>query len=608
MSAHLSRGKLNIGLVQEQARKELLDLLDRCQGSKIIIWDDGLSGPFGSIAEYSLLKKWGVKVMFPLRPGKLKLNDVDSVIFITRPYLKLMNCIIDIIHGEDNSRKIKKWHLFFVPFKSLLCEEYLKNKGVFGSLTSVEQISHCLIFPFDNDLMSMEIESAFKEFYVESDPTCLFQISKTIVMLEELFGPIKRISGKGKAANQVIHLFERMKNQNDNSSPTKYQNVSQIDQLILIDRESDLLSPLATQLTYQGLIDELFGINNSVVKLPAEKFAQDEGSKDVMKPTDDKHFMLNSSDEVFSEICDKNFSAIGQSLSRRTKLISSQIEERHDKSLQEMKLFVAKLPHLLAVKKSLGNHMTIAEMIKDVTKSDEFGDLVKNEHEMILGSIGDRINPYVEDLMAHKADLVKVLRLICVQSIVSCGLKSKVLDQYKRDIIQTYGFQHILTLTNLEKAGLLRTQQGSRSFAVLRKTLKLISDDNSGTSSEPKDIHFVHELYAPLSVRLVQQFVKPQGIRNLNDVISLIPGSIADFTIDQKSSPFPQRRGSINSLTDSAKVVLVFFIGGCTYAEIAALRFLSQQEESNAEFVIATTKIINGNTFIKSLMEPLVDS
>lgn len=90
---------------------------------------------------------------------------------------------------EDNSRKIKKWHLFFVPFKSLLCEEYLKvriiyiigcvrkfqhiivpipnmftfqNKGVFGSLTSVEQISHCLIFPFDNDLMSMEIESAFK--------------------------------------------------------------------------------------------------------------------------------------------------------------------------------------------------------------------------------------------------------------------------------------------------------------------------------------------------------------------------------------------------------------------------------------------------------------
>ncbi len=35
MSTHLARGKLNIGLVQEEARKELLDLLDKCEGSKV---------------------------------------------------------------------------------------------------------------------------------------------------------------------------------------------------------------------------------------------------------------------------------------------------------------------------------------------------------------------------------------------------------------------------------------------------------------------------------------------------------------------------------------------------------------------------------------------
>lgn len=37
--------------------------------------------------------------------------------------------------------------------------------------------------------------------------------------------------------------------------------------------------------------------------------------------------------------------------------------------------------------------------------------------------------------------------------------------------------------------------------------------------------------------------------------------------------------GSLSSQNDSAKVVLVFFIGGCTFAEIAALRYLSQQED-----------------------------
>lgn len=37
---------------------------------------------------------------------------------------------------------------------------------------------------------------------------------------------------------------------------------------------------------------------------------------------------------------------------------------------------------------------------------------------------------------------------------------------------------------------------------------------------------------------------------------------------------------------DNPKVVLVFFIGGCTFAEISALRFLSQQEDSDGEWVL----------------------
>lgn len=35
-----------------------------------------------------------------------------------------------------------------------------------------------------------------------------------------------------------------------------------IEQLIVIERSVDLLTPLTTQLTYEGLIDQCFGINN----------------------------------------------------------------------------------------------------------------------------------------------------------------------------------------------------------------------------------------------------------------------------------------------------------------------------------------------------------
>jgi len=45
--------------------------------------------------------------------------------------------------------------------------------------------------------------------------------------------------------------------------PSSYRGVpQQIDQLIIIDRIVDLISPLATQLTYEGLLDEVYPIRN----------------------------------------------------------------------------------------------------------------------------------------------------------------------------------------------------------------------------------------------------------------------------------------------------------------------------------------------------------
>lgn len=51
------------------------------------------------------------------------------------------------------------------------------------------------------------------------------------------------------------------------------------------------------------------------------------------------------------------------------------------------------------------------------------------------------------------------------------------------------------------------------------------------------------------------------------------------------------------------RVTLIFFLGGVTFAEIAALRFLSQLEDGGTEYVIATTKLMNGSSWIEALME-----
>lgn len=38
----------------------------------------------------------------------------------------------------------------------------------------------------------------------------------------------------------------------------------EIDALVLLDRDVDLITPMMTMLTYEGLIDEFIGIRNSI--------------------------------------------------------------------------------------------------------------------------------------------------------------------------------------------------------------------------------------------------------------------------------------------------------------------------------------------------------
>lgn len=52
--------------------------------------------------------------------------------------------------------------------------------------------------------------------------------------------------------------------------------------------------------------------------------------------------------------------------------------------------------------------------------------------------------------------------------------------------------------------------------------------------------------------------------------------------------------------------VIVMFIGGATFAEISGLRFLSMRPNVNAEFIVTTTKLINGSTLLDTFIDDKV--
>uniref|UniRef100_A0A2K5Z3R3 Vacuolar protein sorting-associated protein 33A n=1 Tax=Mandrillus leucophaeus TaxID=9568 RepID=A0A2K5Z3R3_MANLE len=518
-------------------------------------------GPFGLTAQYSLLKGHEVEKMFTLKGNRLLqlMSRILLLLFFVRPMLELMDIIAENVLGEDRRGPMRDFHILFVPRRSLLCEQRLKDLDVLGSFIHREEYSLDLI-PFYGNLLSMESEGVFKECYLEGNQTSLYHTAKGLMTLHALYGTIPQIFGKGECTQQGANMMIRMKREftgSQNSILPVFGSLS------LLDRYVDLLTPLATQLTYEGLIDEIYGIQNSYVKLSPEKFAlkkQSDSSKDL--PTEAKKLQLNSAEELYAEIRDKNFNAVGSVLSKKAKIISAAFEERHNaKTVGEIEQFVSQLPHMQAARGSLANHTSIAELIKDVTTSEDFFDKLTVEQEFMSGIDTDKVNNYIEDCIAQKHSLIKVLRPVCLQSVCN------ILEYYKREILQTYGFEHMLTLHNLEKAGLLKPQTGGRNnYPTIRKTLALWMDDVK--EQNPKDISYMYSGYALLSVRLAQLVSRP-GWRSIDEVLCILPGPHFEERQPLPTGLQKKRQPGEN------RVTLIFFLGGVTFAEIAAVRFLS---------------------------------
>jgi len=566
------------------------------------MWDESLTNPVSLIAKPSVLKDHNVVKMFPIKAGDLPNVDVRNFIFITRPSLQLMNKIATNIHSDEKKNRVyrKNFYLYFLPKRSLLCENQLKTKGVYGNFQIIDDFK-CQLFPLERDLLSMEYPDCFKELYIEGDLTSLHQSALAISNIQKLFGKIPKIVGKGKFAEKIKELSKNIV-LNENIADEK----GSIDQLIILDRSIDTMSAFATQLTYEGLIDEFYGINNTTVNFPAEKFSpssEDTNFSKVSTSNEKKQIILNSKEELYAELRDKNFNAVGPVLSRLAKTITAAANERHgEKTIQELKKIVEHLPKLKASELSFATHTTIASLIKEHISQYEFLDELSSEQEFMMCNDLDKPNDYIESMICNQKPLEKILRLICMQSAAASGLKQKVLDGYKKEIFHSYGIDSLLKLGKLEKSGLIKVQSGSRSYNILRKTLNLTVDDFQEVS--PKDISYVHSFYAPLSIRIVEYSLRPLGWNGLNDILSCIPEpSFEDYQLSITTSS--GRRDSLTSeisQSDIPKTILVFFVGGCTFAEISALRFLSQQDENNVEFIIMTTKVINKNTFLENVI------
>ncbi|QCE08851.1 lysine-specific histone demethylase 1 [Vigna unguiculata] len=596
---NLDNAPVNLTSIREQSQKELLNILKNVRGKKCLVIDPKLGDSLSLIIQTSILKEHGVELRH-LSSDPIQ-TDCSKVVYLVHAQPKLMKFICSNIHNDLSKGLQREYHVYFVPRRTVVCEKVLEEEKLHHMVSIGEYPLY--IVPMDEDVLSFELDLSYKECQVDGDTGSLWHIAKAIHKLEFSFGVIPNVRAKGKASVCVADILNRMQAEEPvNSSDIV---VPEINTLILLDREVDMVTPLCSQLTYEGLLDEakkyfFLHINNGSVELDASIMGLQQEGKKTKVP-------LNSSDKLFKEIRDLNFEVVVQILRQKATSMKQDYTEMTTttQTVSELKDFVKKLNSL----PEMTRHINLAQHLSTFTSKPSFLGQLDMEHTIVESQSYDICFDYIEELIHKQEPLTTVLRLLILFSITNSGLPKKHFDYFRRELLHSYGFEHVAMLNNLEKAGLFKKQESKSNWVTIKRALQLVVEDTD--TANPNDIAYVFSGYAPLSIRLVQHAIR-SGWRPVEEILKLLPGPHLETKRGgfSNSPSFDTLSGV--STTSLAKVpdgrralVLVVFVGGVTFAEISALRFFSTQEGMAYDLIIATTKIVNGQSLIEPFMEKL---
>ena len=410
-----------------------------------------------------------------------------------------------------------------------------------------------------------------------------------------------------------------------------------IDVLLIIDRDVDPVTPLCTQLTYEGFVDEAVGIKNGSVEV-----TDDDGVATRVR--------LNSNDALFRELRDLNFGRACDALKEKTSSMQREYEtikggKVQDQTVGEIGGFVKKLGE----KQGLELHSNLAKRCLETTRggagasADDNSAFMRGlevERMCVEGRDLDKILEHLRNLVHTSGDDPRrAARLLALASLTHGGIPAAKLEPVRLDMLRAYGSRILTVFGAMEQCGWLATREDksahARAFPAIRKPLALVVDDVD--DHDPSDVAyaFSHSGYAPASCRLIHHALAG-SFRLIDDVLRALPGPHFEYTqgfdpndgspavtavdarvfqrrreravgtagglgLDQHNpNPKPPRRGPGRRPT-----CVVFFVGGVTRAEISCLRFMSSDKmRMGVDFVVGATSVCGGFDLVEQVMGP----
>lgn len=425
--------------------------------------------------------------------------------------------------------------------------------------------------------------------------------------------------------------------------------------LVVVERNLDMMPVLFSQLTYHGIIDDLFDIEfGSVVNLKQD--VNKNLSKDELYNQDLKHL---------------NFSAIGSRLNKMAKLIQQKFKDSGsnsgggggggggDSNIDDMKNLVSNLGSLTLQQDLIKKHTVIGEAV--LSK-------INNEYEKFLTLQNDIFEMDYKLQMSNLKSFINanyqiefIWPTILLIGYINDGISSKDLEKISTDLQDNYGLVATIALEKLVDLKLIRVlDESSTDFFtslgltsqkkhqnvnpvheddsdvaitggkdVLKSNYTLVNkfwnlhpyeDDviePNAITTPNQDLTNLLQQYpnpsftlpgntVPLTLRIIESlyfrdFLKYKPVNNIKSrpnwdnlgLNTMIAGKVADMNLDEVND-------------DKLKYLVIVFIGGITRSEVTCLKYLQEKfkaRQTPKEIIVISNGIVNNKNLWQYITE-----
>lgn len=622
----------------------LSELTESTPVRKILLLDDQLTSELtellGTLSNMKLIFLIDIKIdlvvpkLLRVVIENLELNEVD-IMYCTWPteltvrMKQVPHLIQSQLQESCQTVNVIPWEQIPIPQidDNFICPHILYNSE-----------GDSLYSPFENSL-----KQGTREVLLDSMVNCVQSL------LKETNSTITNAVTMGNYSQEFAELLKSrinadMTRQDDVIFQSLHGKKATVDietDMIVIERELDPITPLLTELTYFGVLNDFYGFDNN----------------GRITGKDGNVYNFVSEDEIWNELKFHNFGAIGPFLNQLAKDLQAKYDSRHDaETVGQIKKFVDSLGSLQQEQKMLKMHTTLSsDILEEIEKNDtlEFNNILELEQDILLDNLGTSIaiDRILTLLYEGAVKQETIIRLVCLLSLCKNGLRENEFDELKKEMIDTYGVEIMFKLEWCTRNGVFSSktllhselQHGvismNKEYRYISQWLNTLPSDEQDDSQsrtqqqgddstiesrlkDPREPIFAYCGVTPLSIRLIQALYdrttltkhyssqqpfmisREPNATMLDPLLHQIYGGDDSIITQSRWIPEPTARlkrvraastQQNKKQTGQRDTVLLVFLGGVTPGEVALVKFLQkklQQRNVNKRFIIIADDIV----------------